>query len=216
MDKAVATKKTVKKDKKTVATKTKKAKNTTTAKKVATTKKAPAKVTKTVAKKAKVVSAKTTKKAVVKPVKKTTKELKSKSKVTSVKDKKVNLKDRFDKKIEKLAKVEKETAVDKATVAQKPNNESTLSYTQIEFYDNVRAFCGFEKRNQAKEICDDITSFILDALEKGYKVPFLGLGKLYVRKTKARVVRDFTTGDTIHIKAKNRVRFAPAKSLLDF
>ena len=102
------------------------------------------------------------------------------------------------------------------TSAIRPNNESTLSYTQLEFYDNIKAFCGLDKRAQAKEICDDITNFILDALSKGYKVPFLGLGKLYVRKTKARIGRNPTTGEIVHIKAKSRVRFAPAKSLVDF
>lgn len=116
----------------------------------------------------------------------------------------------------KSAKVTEKVENVKQTIAIKPNNDSTLSYTQLEFYDNIKAFCGLEKRAQAKEICDDITSFILDALSKGYKVPFLGLGKLYVRKTKARIGRNPTTGEIVHIKAKSRVRFAPAKSLVDF
>lgn len=114
------------------------------------------------------------------------------------------------------SKVVEKQEVEKITSAIKPNNDSTLSYTQLEFYDNIKAFCGLEKRAQAKEICDDITNFILDALSKGYKVPFLGLGKLYVRKTKARIGRNPTTGEIVHIKAKSRVRFAPAKSLVDF
>ena len=99
-----------------------------------------------------------------------------------------------------------------------PTRENLQEYIEekLEFYDNIKAFCGLEKRAQAKEICDDITNFILDALSKGYKVPFLGLGKLYVRKTKARIGRNPTTGEIVHIKAKSRVRFAPAKSLVDF
>lgn len=221
MAKSVATKKTIKNNKKDIVTKSKQV--------------VKGKVTKSVPKKAekkvKTTSAKAVKK-ITKPIKQVKKikdvkgsKVKEKSKTKST-DKNVKLKDRFDKKIEKLSYKEKKEvktpeivekeAVVKETSAQKPNNDSTLSYTQLEFYDNVKAFCGFDKRNQAKEVCDDITNFILDALAKGYKVPFLGLGKLYVRTTKARIVRDLATGETVHIKAKNRVRFAPAKSLFDF
>ncbi len=142
------------------------------------------------------------------------------AKSAKVDKKAASLKARFSEKIKEksktASKIVAKSDVVKAKVAIKPNNEATLSYTQIEFYDNVKAFCGLEKRNQAKELCDDIASFILDALSKGYKVPFLGLGKLYVRKTKARVVRNPSTGETVHLKARNRVRFAPAKSLANF
>jgi len=44
----------------------------------------------------------------------------------------------------------------KARVSTKPRNTSTLSYTQSEFIENVRAFCGLVKRSQAKELVEDI------------------------------------------------------------
>ncbi|MCL4151456.1 UNVERIFIED_CONTAM: hypothetical protein GTU68_029601 [Idotea baltica] len=55
--------------------------------------------------------------------------------------------------------------------------------------------------------------FILDSLKKGYKLPLLGLGKLYVRKSKARMGRNPSTGEAIKIPAKKRVRFTAAKAL---
>jgi DNA-binding protein HU-beta len=50
-------------------------------------------------------------------------------------------------------------------------------------------------------------------LKKGYKIPLLGLGKLYVRKTKARMGRNPATGEPIHIPSKKRIRFTASKSL---
>lgn len=103
----------------------------------------------------------------------------------------------------------------KTRTAQKPRNTSTLSYTQSEFLENLRAFCGLPKRSQAKELSEDIAAFIMDALKRGYKIPLLGLGKMYVRQTKARTGRNPATGEEIHIPAKKRVRFTAAKALKD-
>jgi len=103
--------------------------------------------------------------------------------------------------------------VAKARVATKPRNTSTLSYTQSEFLENVRAFCGLPKRSQAREVIDDIALFVTESLRKGYKIPLMGLGKLYVRETKARMGRNPATGETIHIPKRKKVRFTPAKAL---
>lgn len=103
--------------------------------------------------------------------------------------------------------------VKKITKVPKPRNSATLSYTQSEFIAAIQGFCGIEKKSEAKEICEDIQAFITDALKKGYKLPLLGLGKMYVRKTKARVGRNPATGEVIQIPAKKRVRFSPAKAL---
>ena len=103
--------------------------------------------------------------------------------------------------------------IKKIKTAIKPKNARTKSYTQAEFFENVRGFCGLEKRSEAKELCNDIALFLTDSLKKGYKVPLLGLGKLYVRRTKARMGRNPATGEPIHISAKKRVRFSPAKAL---
>ena len=105
------------------------------------------------------------------------------------------------------------TASAKARVASKPRNTSTLSYTQSEFLENVRAFCGLPKRSQAREVIDDIALFVTESLRKGYKIPLMGLGKLYVRESKARMGRNPATGETIHIPKRKKVRFSPAKAL---
>lgn len=106
-------------------------------------------------------------------------------------------------------------AVVKATKATKPKNGSTLSYTQSEFLENLRAFCGLEKKGQAKELWDDMSGFITDALKRGYRIPLVNLGKMYVRKSKARMGRNPATGEIIHIAAKKRVRFTASKALKD-
>jgi DNA-binding protein HU-beta len=105
--------------------------------------------------------------------------------------------------------------IKKIRQASKPKNGTSLSYTQSEFFENLRGFCGLEKRSEAKVLSEDIAAFIKDALKKGYKIPLLGLGKLYVRKTKPRMGRNPATGEIIHIGAKKRVRFTAAKALKD-
>lgn len=103
----------------------------------------------------------------------------------------------------------------KIRTASKPRNTSTLSYTQSEFIENIRGFCGLDKRSQARELIEDIASFVKDSLRRGYKIPLLGLGKMYVRQTKARMGRNPATGEMIQISAKKRVRFTAAKALKD-
>ncbi|RMG42909.1 MAG: HU family DNA-binding protein [Candidatus Dadabacteria bacterium] len=97
--------------------------------------------------------------------------------------------------------------------AIRPKNTRTNSYTQSEFVENIRQFCGLSKRSEAKELCEDISAFIKDSLRRGYRIPLLGLGKMYVRKTKARMGRNPATGEPIQIPARKRVRFSPAKAL---
>jgi DNA-binding protein HU-beta len=104
-------------------------------------------------------------------------------------------------------------SVSKARVSSKPRNTSTLSYTQSEFVENIRAFCGLTKRSQARELVDDIASFVMDSLKRGYKVPLMGLGKLYVRESKARQGRNPATGEVINIPKRKRVKFTAAKAL---
>jgi DNA-binding protein HU-beta len=101
----------------------------------------------------------------------------------------------------------------KARTATKPRNTSTHSYTQSEVIENLRAFCGIEKRSKAKEMAEDIASFLMDALKRGYKVPFLGICKLQVRTSKARTGINPKTGEQIQIPARKRVRFTATKAL---
>ncbi|MEZ4753326.1 MAG: HU family DNA-binding protein [Bdellovibrionota bacterium] len=105
--------------------------------------------------------------------------------------------------------------VKKVKKATKPKNSRTLAYTQSEFIENVRSYCGLDKRNEARDLCEDIADFITDSLKKGYRIPLMGLGKLYVRKSKARMGRNPATGEPISIPAKKRVRFTVAKALKD-
>jgi len=104
-------------------------------------------------------------------------------------------------------------AASKARVVAKPRNTSTLSFTQSEFVENIRAFCGLNKRSQARELVEDIALFVTESLRKGYKIPLMGLGKLYVRETKARQGRNPATGEVINIPKRKRVKFTPAKAL---
>ncbi len=110
-------------------------------------------------------------------------------------------------------KVVAKPIVSKVQVATKPKNTSTNSYTFSEFVENIKNYCGIEKRATAKLLVDDIATFIRDSLRKGYKLPLLGLGKLYVRESKARMARNPQTGEEIRIPARKRVRFTPAKAL---
>jgi len=101
----------------------------------------------------------------------------------------------------------------KARSASKPRNGKTLSYTQSEVIENLRAFCGVEKRSKAKELAQDIANFLMDALKRGYKIPFLGICKLQVRTSKARTGINPKTGEQIQIPARKRVRFTATKAL---
>ncbi len=104
------------------------------------------------------------------------------------------------------------TRVPKVRVASRPKS-GTGAYTQSEFLENFRAFCGLEKRSQAKEMVEDISTLIKDTLRRGYKIPLFGLGKMYVRSSKSRMGRNPQTGAEIKIPARKRVRFAAAKAL---
>ncbi len=105
------------------------------------------------------------------------------------------------------------TPAPKARVVVKPRNTSTLSFTQSEFVENIRAFCGLHKRSEARQLVEDIALFVTESLRKGYKIPLMGLGKLYVRETKARQGRNPATGEIINIPKRKRVKFTPAKAL---
>ncbi len=114
----------------------------------------------------------------------------------------------------KAAPASKAEKLPKVRAASRPRSSSTPpSYTQSEFVENIRAFCGLNRRSEAKELVEDIAAFIKDSLKKGYKVPLMGLGKIYVRQSKARQGRNPATGETIQIPAKKKVSFRVAKDL---
>ena len=158
--------------------------------------------------KKKVVKKKTTKKT---PLKKKPKKRIAKKKVAKKVVKKKTAKKATPKKVVKAAP----EPVIKLRKSSKPKNARTLSYTQSEFVENVRAFCGLSKKTEAKVLCEDMALLLTDCLKNGYRVPLLGLGKLYVRQSKARMGRNPATGAPIRILAKRRVRFSPSKALKD-
>ena len=113
----------------------------------------------------------------------------------------------------KLAPKTASPALPKVRVASRPKNSSTLSYTMSEFLENIKGFCGLSKRSQAKELCEDIAMLVRESLKRGYKIPLFGLGKMYVRQSKARMGRNPATGEVMPIPARKRVRFSVAKAL---
>ena len=96
----------------------------------------------------------------------------------------------------------------------KPTNSKGM-YTLSEFVENIRGYCGLESRAQAKSLCDDMARFIKDAMKKGYVIPLFGLGKLFIKQTKARMTRNPATGQMMKVPARKRVRFSANKVLKD-
>jgi nucleoid DNA-binding protein len=103
--------------------------------------------------------------------------------------------------------------VEKIRSAIRPKNTRTLSYTFSEFLENVKGFTGATKKSEVKVLIEDMALLVKDSLKRGYKIPFLGLGKLFVRKSKARQGRNPQTGEIVNIPARKRVRFSAAKAL---
>ena len=161
---------------------------------------------------AKKAARKTTKKAATKKKAASKKPTKSVAKKKAAPKKTAAKKAAPKKAAPKAAKVEA-PVLKKARKTTKPKNVRTKSYTQSEFLENVAAFCGLEKKRDAKVLVEDLNLLVQDSLKKGYKLPLFGLGKLYVRKTKPRIGRNPQTGEPINIPARKRVRFTAAKAL---
>ena len=98
-------------------------------------------------------------------------------------------------------------------VLVKPKNGGTKQYTQSELYDCLVGYCGFSSRKNAKEFYGDFTVMLQSALKSGYKVVLPGLGKLQVRRTKARMGRNPMTQEAIRIPARKKVAFTANKAL---
>ena len=96
----------------------------------------------------------------------------------------------------------------------KPANSKGL-YTLSEVVENIRGYCGLESKAQAKSLCDDIARFIKDAIKRNYTIPLFGLGKLFIRQTKARMTRNPATGEMMKVPSRKRVRFSANKVLKD-
>lgn len=107
----------------------------------------------------------------------------------------------------------KKAPAKKSAKAPKPKNG--VQYTQSELFQAILDSCELESKKQAKEVYESFAEMIQTALKKGYKVPLPGIGKIQVRRTKARMGRNPATGETIRISAKKRVRLTPSKALKD-
>lgn len=101
----------------------------------------------------------------------------------------------------------------KKPVLVKPKNSASNQYTQSELYDCIQNYCGFTSRKEAKEFYEKFAGMLHASLKGGIKVPLPGLGKLQVRKTKARMGINPATREPIKIPAKKKVAFTANKAL---
>ena len=101
----------------------------------------------------------------------------------------------------------------KKPVLVTPKNTTSKQYSQSELYDCIQGYCGFAKRKEAKEFYLGFQTMIQSALKSGYKVVLPGLGKMQVRKTKARKGINPATREPISIPAKRKVAFTALKAL---
>lgn len=114
----------------------------------------------------------------------------------------------------KKPKLNPDGSIKKARSVIKPKS-ATGAYTQTEFIENLQAFCGLEKKSEAKAMAEDIALLLTESLKKGYKVPLFGLAKLQVKKSKARMGVNPATREKIKIPAKKKVKFTATKALKD-
>ena len=101
----------------------------------------------------------------------------------------------------------------KTPIVMTPKNKNTKQFTQGEFFDSLRGSCGFHSRKDAKEFYGEFASMIQTALKNGYKMVLPGLGKIQVRRTKARMGRNPMTQEVIQIPARKKVAFTANKAL---
>ncbi len=103
----------------------------------------------------------------------------------------------------------------KKPVLVTPKNSGSRQYTQGELYECIKGCCGFQTRSEAKAFYAGFQEMLQSSLKAGYKVVLPGLGKIQVKRTKARMGRNPTTQEPIHIPAKRKVAFTALKALKD-
>ena len=72
-----------------------------------------------------------------------------------------------------------------------------------------------QSKADAERTFDTITNTILDALKNDDSVKIAGFGTYKVAKRKARIGRNPRTGEQIQIAASQKVKFFPAKALIE-
>jgi DNA-binding protein HU-beta len=86
----------------------------------------------------------------------------------------------------------------------------TISKTQMA--DLLSQKTGHSKKD-SKLFLETLISEVTVQLKKGNTVALTGMGRLTVKKYKARTARNPQTGATIKVPAKKKVRFTVAKDL---
>jgi DNA-binding protein HU-beta len=109
---------------------------------------------------------------------------------------------------------DKESTTKKNRTIAKPKSPLG-AMTQAEFILALQTYCGIEKKKEAKDFFEDFAELIIELLKKGYKIPLPGIGKMQVRKTKARMGINPKTREPMKIAAKKKVKFTVAKALKD-
>ncbi len=94
-----------------------------------------------------------------------------------------------------------------------PKNTSSKQFSQNELIECIRGSCGFNSRGEAKEFYGSFADMITQALKSGYRLSLPGLGKLQVKKRKARMGRNPMTQQPMMIPAKKKVAFTALKAL---
>lgn len=95
-----------------------------------------------------------------------------------------------------------------ATASAKGKKAMTKSQITATLAERV----GLNKK-QAAQFLDELANLAYKEAKNGFTVP--GLGKLVLRKTKARTGRNPRTGEPIKIAAKTVLRFRVAKAAKD-
>jgi DNA-binding protein HU-beta len=85
---------------------------------------------------------------------------------------------------------------------------------KAEFIDRVSKRAGLSKKD-TNEALNAILDTITEALKEGKTVNFIGFGSFSTVKRAARTTKVPLTGQEVHIKERNAVKFKVGKSLKD-
>jgi DNA-binding protein HU-beta len=101
-----------------------------------------------------------------------------------------------------------------ATKSGKPAGKTATIDGRQELIRHIAASVGLTQKKSA-EVLEATLSSIQDSLKQGHEVRLVGFGSFKVRRSAARKGVNPRDGKSIHVPAKNRVRFSPGKELSD-
>ncbi|PID59846.1 MAG: DNA-binding protein [Ignavibacteriae bacterium] len=102
----------------------------------------------------------------------------------------------------------KKTTAPKAVKPKAPKGQ----YTKGDIVDHLAYELDVTKK-KASEFLDSLNKLVSKNAKKGFTIP--GLGKFSTTRTKKRKGRNPSTGESIVIPAKNKVKFRVGKALQD-